>query len=80
MLSPTGDDRRGRGRRRISCSAWLQFASGAVGHDSVVALQSGDTTFLELVFAAEEVILDPTATTADLLQVEHDLMRVVHAD
>ena len=31
-------------------------------------------------FAAEEVILDPTATTAELLQVEHDLTRVVHAD
>jgi hypothetical protein len=60
--------------------AWLQFASGAVAWDATVPLGGGDTmVFLDLRFAAEDVILDPTATKAELNDVEQLLAKVQHA-
>jgi hypothetical protein len=80
VLSPTGGDPRDRATADLLL-AWLQFASGAVAHDASVPLAGGDSVdYLELMFAAEETILDPFATAAEVMQVEHDLARVVHAD
>ena len=36
--------------------------------------------FLDLMFDAEEMILDPTSTPAELLDLEQDLGRVLHVD
>ncbi len=80
VLSPTGGDPRDRATADLLL-AWLQFASGAVAYDASVPLPGGDSVdYLELMFAAEETILDPFASAADLRQVERDLARVVHAD
>ena len=77
-LSPTGPDRRDRATAALLV-AWLEFASGDVADDAVVPLKSGDVTFSVLMSAAEEVILDPTATRAELTAVERDLARIRHA-
>ena len=80
VLSPTGGDRRAHATAALLV-AWLQFASGAVAHDALVPLPGGDTLdFLALMFSAEETILDPTSTAAELLDLEHDLARVLHVD
>lgn len=78
VLSPTGPDRRDRATAALLV-AWLGFASGAVAEDSVVPLKSGDVTFSELMAEAEDVVLDPSATRAELKAVERDLARVRHA-
>ena len=52
---------------------------GDVADDAVVPLKSGDVTFSELMSAAEEVILDPSATRAELKAVERDLARIRRA-
>jgi hypothetical protein len=60
--------------------AWLQFASGAVGHDYTVPLGGQDTIgFLELMFQAESTIANPAASDAELLAVTQQLARVRHA-
>lgn len=80
VLSPTGGDRRSHATAALLI-AWLQFASGAVSHDAEVPLPGGDTVaYLDLMFDAEETILDDSATDAELREVEQDLARVVHAD
>ena len=79
ILSPTGNDPRGRATAELMV-AWLQFASGAVSWDATVPLAGGASMpFLDLMFAAEEVILDPTATKAELQEIERLLARVRHA-
>jgi hypothetical protein len=80
VLSPSGDDDRARATAALLV-AWLQFASGAVAHDALVPFPGGNTVvFLDLMFAAEEMILDPTSTAAELLDLEHDLDRVLHVE
>ncbi|MEU1972339.1 PKD domain-containing protein [Microbacterium sp. NPDC019599] len=79
VLSPTGDDRRARATAELLL-AWLQFASGAVEYGADVPLQGADEAFLDLMFRAEEVILDATSTRSELQAIERDLARVVHAD
>ncbi|WP_137846351.1 M23 family metallopeptidase [Microbacterium sp. 2FI] len=79
VLSPTGD-RRARATADLLL-AWLQFASGAVSHDASVPLPGGDSVdYLDLMFEAEGVILDASASNAELKEIEHRLARVVHAD
>ena len=78
-LSPTEGDRRARARAELMV-AWLQFVSGAVDYDATVALGSGPTDFLTLMFAAEAVINNPTSTDAQLQAVELDLANVRHAN
>jgi hypothetical protein len=79
VLSP-GGDRRARATSALLL-AWLQFASGAVHYDAIVSLQGGgEVDYLDLMFAAEETILDPFATAGELRDLEHDLVRVVHAE
>jgi hypothetical protein len=79
VLSPHGGNRRDRATAALMV-AWLQFASGAVTHQAVVPLAGGGTVgYLDLMFAAEELILDPAATSHELLDLEHDLARVFHA-
>lgn len=75
-----GGDPRARATAELLI-AWLQFASGAVEYDATVPLQAGATVeYLELMFTAEEIILDPSATQSELRDLEKDLQRVVHAD
>jgi hypothetical protein len=79
VLSPT----EGEVRARVTADlllAWLQFASGGVAYDAEIPLHSGDVVYLELMFEAEELILNPAATDAELHDLEHDLARVLHAD
>jgi hypothetical protein len=79
VLSPSDNAPRARATAALLV-AWLQFASGAVAHDDTVPLQGGNTIgFLDLMFAAEETILDPGASMAELLDIEQDLDRVRHA-
>lgn len=78
VLSPTGPDRRARATATLLV-AWLQYASGAVTDDSVVPLASGDTSFADLMARAEQVVLDPDATRAELRAVSGDLSRVRQA-
>lgn len=78
VLSPTGDAR--AQAEAALLVGWLQFASGAVAWDAEVALHGGTTsTFLALMFAAETLILDGTASDAQLLAVRQDLDRIRHA-
>jgi hypothetical protein len=80
ILSPKGGDKRDKARAALMV-AWLQFASGAVPWDAEVPLHGGATIgFLDLMHAAEVVILDGSATDAELKQVEHDLRHVRKAD
>ena len=80
VLSPSaGADARERATADL-LRAWLHFASGAVAHDAVVPLDSGDADYLALMFAAEDLILDPTATRAELKEMERDLQRIMHAE
>jgi hypothetical protein len=80
VLSPTGSDLRARATADLLL-AWLQFASGAVEYDATVVLRPGESVdFLDLMFAAEEIILDPFADDAQLQDLRQDLARVVHAD
>lgn len=80
VLSPSGGaDARERATADL-LRAWLHFASGAVAYDAVVPLDSGDAGFLDLMFAAEELILDPSATRAKLKEMERDLQRTMHAE
>jgi len=79
VLSPTGGDRRDKATAALLL-AWLNFASGAVPHDAAVPLPGGATVgYLELMFEAEELILDAFATTSELKDIEKDLGRVFHA-
>jgi hypothetical protein len=79
VLSPSaGADARDRATADL-LRAWLQFASGAVAHDALVPLDSGATEYLDLMFAAEDLILDQTATRAELKEMERDLQRTMHA-
>ena len=80
VLSPGGSDSRDRATAELLV-AWLQFASGAIAHDAPVTLHGGATVdFLDLMFTAEEMILDPTATSAELLDLRQDLTRIFHAE
>ncbi|KAA1423886.1 S8 family serine peptidase [Mumia zhuanghuii] len=80
VLQPTGGDRRDRARADLLL-AWLELASGAVSWDATVPLGGGQGSvgFLPLMFDAEETILDPAATNAELQDVSKDLSRVRHA-
>ena len=79
ILSPTGGDRRVHARAGLMV-AWLQFASGAVAWNATVPLDGGATIgFLDLLFEAEDVILDAGATHAGLLAIERQLAAVRHA-
>ncbi|MGH1562193.1 S8 family serine peptidase [Mumia sp. DW29H23] len=80
VLQPTGGDRRDRARADLLL-AWLELASGAVPWDGTVPLggNQGSVGFLPLMFEAEETILDPSATNAELQDVSKDLSRVRHA-
>lgn len=79
ILSPTAGNRRARAVAELMI-AWLQFASGAVEHDSTVPLNGKNSiAFLDLMFQAEAVILNPAATNAQLQDVELRLARVRHA-
>jgi murein DD-endopeptidase MepM/ murein hydrolase activator NlpD len=79
ILSPTGGDRRQRAKAELMV-AWLQFASGAVSWNATVPLKGSSTVgFLDLMFAAENTILDATATKSQLQDVEQALARVRHA-
>jgi hypothetical protein len=78
VLSPTGGARRPRAIAELMI-AWLQFASGAVPYDATVDTKNGAVPFLDLMFAAEETILDPTSTNGELQAVEKDLAKVRHA-
>ena len=79
ILSPTGSDPKARAAAELMV-AWLQFASGSIAWDATVPLGGGDSlAFLDLMFAAEDVVLDPTATQAELKDVEQLLAKVRHA-
>jgi hypothetical protein len=79
VLSPGGDPR-ARATAGLML-AWLQFASGAVAHHAPIPLPGGGSIdYLDLMFAAEETILDPLAGDRELRDLERDLARVVHAD
>lgn len=78
VLSPTGD-KRAKARAALMI-AWLEFASGAVALDASVPLADGSTVaYLDLMTAAEQIILDPTATDATLVAIRQDLDKVRHA-
>jgi hypothetical protein len=76
VLSP-GGDKRARAQSEL-LQAWLEFASGAVSWDATVTLKGGGGTidYLDLMFAAEATILDPTATNGELQAVEKQLAAV----
>jgi hypothetical protein len=79
VLSPDGGDRFARARAALMI-AWLQFASGAVGHDALVPLGGHQTiAFLDLMFVAEDVILNPASTNTQLSDVEQLLDKVKQA-
>lgn len=79
VLSPPAADNHAKARADLML-AWLQFASGAVAWDATVPLGGGDSiAFLELMFDAEETILDATATKAQLQAVQNALGKVRHA-
>jgi hypothetical protein len=79
VLSPAGGDARAKAAAELMV-AWLQFASGAVAWDATVPLSAGQIMpFLDLMFHAEEVILDGSSSKAELQDVEQLLMRVRHA-
>jgi murein DD-endopeptidase MepM/ murein hydrolase activator NlpD len=79
ILSPAGGDRRAQAIAELMI-AWLQFASGAVEHDNTVPLGGNDSiAFLELMFQAEAMILNPAASDAELLALRQQLARVRHA-
>ena len=79
ILSPTGGDHRAHARAELMI-AWLQFASGAVPWDATVPLGGQDSmAFLDLMFQAETTILNPAATSAELLDITQLLSRVRHA-
>jgi hypothetical protein len=78
VLSPHGGDRRATATSAL-LQAWLTFASGAVAWDDDIDVAGGEVTLLELMFHAEEVILDGTSTNVELRDVEHALARVRHA-
>ncbi|WP_370618464.1 S8 family peptidase [Mumia sp. Pv 4-285] len=80
VLQPTGGDRRDRARADLLL-AWFELASGAVPWNATVPLGGGQGSvgFLPLMFEAEETILDPSATNAELQDVSKDLSRVRHA-
>lgn len=79
VLSPVGSDRRARATAALLV-AWLQFASGAVAYDATVPLAGVSTVgFLDLMFSAEETILDAGSTAAQLLDLTQDLDRVLHS-
>ncbi|TDN88554.1 hypothetical protein [Microbacterium sp. BK668] len=78
VLSPKGRDVRGRATAALLV-AWLQWAGGAVAEDALVPLKSGELPLSELLSRAEEVVLDPSATPAQLRAVTRDLARVRHA-
>jgi murein DD-endopeptidase MepM/ murein hydrolase activator NlpD len=77
VLSPTGNDRRARARAELMI-AWLQFASGAIDHDSIIPANSGPVDFLTLMTQSEAAISNPASTNSELLAVEQDLARVRH--
>ena len=79
ILSPSGNDPKGRAVAQLM-DAWLQFASGAVAWDATVPTNGGGTMpFLDVMFHAEEVILDANSTKADLKAVEQLLSKVQQA-
>lgn len=79
VLSPTGNDERARTTAALLV-AWLQFASGAVAWDASVPLADGTSVdFLDLMVTAEEAVLNPVTTDAELLAIRLDLARVRHA-
>lgn len=77
VMSPTGNDRRAHARSEL-LQAWLEFASGAVKWDSMVPGQGNQPSigYLDLLFQAETLILDPTATDSQLHETEKALARV----
>jgi hypothetical protein len=79
LLSTGGGTARDRAVAELLL-AWLHFASGAVSFDATVPLRGQATIdFLELMFAAEETILDPASSKKQLGAVERDLARVRQA-
>lgn len=79
VLSPPDEDPRAQAEAEL-LNAWLHFASGAVGWDAVVTVPGGgDVALLDLIGAAEETILDPLASDAELREVAQHLRAVLHA-
>jgi hypothetical protein len=76
IVTPTGGDPKASAAAELMV-AWLQFASGAVDWDANVPVGGGQTMpFLDVMFHAEEVILDGSSSNAELLDVRRLLMRV----
>lgn len=79
ILSPGGGDSVAKAEAELML-AWLHFASGAVAHDATVTLKGGASIgFLDLMFEAEAIILDGSATKGELKDVELRLSKVRHA-
>jgi hypothetical protein len=79
ILSPPWDDPRARAEAQLLL-AWLHFASGAVDWDATVKLSGNEEIgFLDLMFGAEQIIVAPLSTNAQLGVVAQDLQKVRHA-
>jgi hypothetical protein len=80
IMTPTGGNPKARAAAELMV-AWLQFASGAVDWDANVPVGGGQTMpFLDVMFHAEEVILDGSASSGELLDVRRLLMHVRNAE
>jgi hypothetical protein len=66
VLSPRGDDKRAVATADL-LTAWLHFASGVVSHDAMVPIQGQQVPYLDVMSEIEAIVLDPTATRAELL-------------
>lgn len=80
ILAPKKGNARAKARSAL-LTGWLQFASGAVAWDETVTLSDESTiSFLDLMFEAEAIILDGSASNAELNAVTLDLNRIRHAE
>lgn len=79
LLAPSAGDRRAHAVSALMV-AWLQFVSGAVDWNATIPVAEGESIeFLALMFESEETILDPSATDAELGEVERRLAKVRQA-
>lgn len=79
VLSPKPSDTRGRAEQAL-LEAWLEFASGAVAVDAIIPLGGKDTAiYLALMFDAEAIIANGSASKNQLNAIEKQLKKVQQA-